>query len=62
MENVNGSNGKKLIVKSYPQKVDELAIEFDKKLSEMMQGLAASLRDSLKTVSQKKADIAQGKF
>lgn len=48
-ENNNGQNSKKLIIKNTVQKMDDLAIEFDKQLSEMMQNLAHSLKDELKT-------------
>lgn len=52
---------KKLIAKN-PGKVDDLAIEFDKKLTDIMISLSTILQDSLVTTSQKWAEIEKGKF
>lgn len=57
----NNLNGKKFIVKSN-SKVDELALEFDKKLSEVMLNLANHLKDSLITNSQKRSEIEKSKY
>ena len=43
-------------------KVDDLAIEFDKKLSGVMLNLANHLKDNLLTNSQKKIEIAKSKY
>jgi hypothetical protein len=52
---------KKLIAKN-PGKVDDLAIEFDKKLTDIMISLSTILQDTLVTTSQKWAEIEKGKF
>lgn len=52
---------KKLIAKC-PAKIDEIAKEFDEKLSATMLSLSASLRDSLLTNPQKWAQIEKCKF
>ena len=52
---------KKLIAKN-PGKVDDLAIEFDKKLTDIMVSLSVALQERLVTTSQKWAEIEKGKF
>lgn len=52
---------KKLIAKN-PGKVDDLAIEFDRKLTEIMVSLSAALKEKLVTTSQKWAEIEKGKY
>lgn len=46
----NAPQPKKLIAKN-PGKIDELAVEFDKKLTEIMQKLSSVLKDELITAS-----------
>ena len=57
----NNMNGKKFIVKSN-SKVDELALDFDRKLSEVMLYLASNLKDTLTTKSQKRSEIEKSKY
>lgn len=57
----SGQNSKKFIVKTN-SKVDELALEFDKKLSEVMLTLSTHLKDNLITNSQKRSEIEKSKY
>ena len=52
---------KKLIAKGMG-KVDDLAIEFDQKLTSIMISLSGVLQDPLVTTSQKRAEIEKSKF
>jgi phage gp36-like protein len=53
---------KKLITKSIVNKVDELAVEFDTKLTDTMLTLSKSLKDQALSNSQKWAEIEKCKF
>jgi hypothetical protein len=52
---------KKLIAKN-PGKVDDLAVEFDKKLTNIMIKLSGVLKDPLASASQKWAEIEKSKY
>ena len=52
---------KKLIAK-YTGKIDDLAVEFDKRLTDIMLRLSKSMQDPLITSSQKCAEIEKSKF
>lgn len=53
---------KKLIAKSIVNKIDDLAVEFDNKLSETMLSLSKVLKDRTTSNSQKWAEIEKVKF
>lgn len=53
---------KKLIAKSVVNKIDDLAVEFDKKLSQVMLALSKVLKDQSCSNSQKWAEIEKVKF
>ena len=53
---------KKLIAKSIVNKIDDLAVEFDSKLSQVMLSLSKVLKDKTSSNSQKWAEIEKAKF
>ena len=53
---------KKLIAKSISRQVDDLALEFDKKLTQVMINLSKFLKDKANSNTQKWAEIEKSKF
>jgi excinuclease UvrABC ATPase subunit len=53
---------KKLIAKSIVNKIDDLAVEFDNKLSQVMLALSKVLKEQTSSTSQKWAEIEKVKF